>query len=240
MSKELPISSAVSKEAPVVETVFKTPKTPIEVRASKAISKEDFIGNEIAFLQRTKQKVPTNIQSKLSKTWNEIQTGTKLQSTIGKEIPKVEVIKPKATKSQLDTLKSKADDTFNDFKKADPLYTKQTHELRTAASINYISNNGIDNAVDVGLGKFGVSPDSGFTAPFMKSILIKSGQLTDDQIYRLTTSTSVESLAGSSLQSVTPLQTYINKHSEALRQSFKRNTVVNKKTTRSLFEGLEC
>lgn len=88
--------------------------------------------------------------------------------------------------------------------------------------------------------KKGVAAGAGFTAPYMKEFLIKSGELNDDQIYRLLNSKASESLSGSSLQSISPLQSFINKANMTVKEASKRYEVINNKTVKTLFNGLEC
>lgn len=150
---------------------------------------------------------------------------------------------------EYENIKSKIDNDYTDYKdyeKADefvgkdPEYITQTIKGRQIAALESTAVNGIDNSIDEALGKKGISPDAGYTASAMKEFLIKSGKLNDDQVARLLRSKAVESMAGSSLQSVSPLQSFISKANEAIKQTYQKKIVANKKTVRNLFEGLEC
>lgn len=55
-----------------VETPKVVPSNQQELRALSKQNKMDFIGNEIKFLETTKQKIPSGYQEKLAKTWDKM------------------------------------------------------------------------------------------------------------------------------------------------------------------------
>lgn len=199
-----------------------------------------------------------------SKTTTGIEkVSTKIDDVSNKVIPEQPVINKvgsvapeqpvqrKIPETEYNEIKAKIENDYSDydnfsksdeFKDLDPEYIKQTYATRKATDVEIIANQGVDEVFDMvrGRGKTALAPDSGTTLPSLKDSLIKSGKLTDDQTYRLLNSKAVESMAGSSLQSVTPLQSFINKANQAIKQTYKRKIVANKKTVRNLFEGLEC
>jgi len=87
-----------TREGAFVETPKAEPTTPLEIRASKAAGKEEFIANEIKFLERTKQKVPAKLQEQASKAWDRmhpIADTSKIKLTPETPIPaKPSPIKP--------------------------------------------------------------------------------------------------------------------------------------------------
>jgi hypothetical protein len=158
-------------------------------------------------------------------------------------------IQPKLPETEYNNAKSKIDNSFVDYKDydraeefvgKDPEYITQTVKGREISGLESIRTKGKDNAIKEALGINPISPDAGYTASSIKETLIKSGLLTDDEVARLLRSKAVESFAGSSLQSVSPLQSFMNKANEAIKKTYQNKIVANKKTVRSLFEGLEC
>jgi hypothetical protein len=166
------------------------------------------------------------------------------------EVPvKVTPEQPKLPETEYNNAKSKIDNSFVDYKDydraeefvgKDPEYITQTVKGREISGLESIRTKGKDNAIKEALGINPISPDAGYTASSIKETLIKSGLLTDDEVARLLRSKAVESFAGSSLQSVSPLQSFMNKANEAIKKTYQNKIVANKKTVRSLFEGLEC
>lgn len=150
------------------------------------------------------------------------------------EPPKIKEEWKKATDDTYESFKRQADDT------PDPVYRQQVGNIRPESAAEYLAQNGVDDSINVALTKKGVAAGAGFTAPYMKEFLIKSGELNDDQIYRLLNSKASESLSGSSLQSISPLQSFINKANMTVKEASKRYEVINNKTVKTLFNGLEC
>jgi phosphoglycolate phosphatase-like HAD superfamily hydrolase len=173
-------------------------------------------------------------KSQLKEIWEKAQ----------KVVPE-QPIQKKISADEYNKYKKTSDETFESIKDYaneinDPEYKKQIGNIRPESVTNYVAQNGIDDLFEIARGAKFISPDSGFTAPYAKEWLIKSGKLTDDQVARLLRSKAVESFAGSSLQSVSPLQSFMNKANEAIKKTYQNKIVANKKTVRSLFEGLEC
>lgn len=122
----------------------------------------------------------------------------------------------------------------------DPQYIRQSAQTRPNAVADYVAKNGIKDLFDVSRGAKALSPEDGFTAPFAQQWLINSGKLNNDQLARLLRSNAMSSFSGSSLQSVTPLESFMSQMNESVRKSFRRKIVANKKTAINLFKWLEC
>lgn len=198
-------------------------------------------------IPETKVKTPT------AKPTEEVIPTTKTvkANEVPVKVAPEQPIQRKISEVEYNEIKTKIENDYSDydnfsksdeFKDLDPEYVKQTYATRKATDVEIIANQGVDEVFDMvrGRGKTVLSPDSGTTLPSLKDSLIKSGKLTDEQIYRLLNSKAVESMAGSSLQSVSPLQSFINRANQAIKETYKRKIVANKKTVKNLFEGLEC
>lgn len=133
------------KKGAFVPTPKAIPTTPLEVRASKFTTKEEFIGNEIQFLNRTKQKVPTNIQEKLSKTWDnahapipESPLGSVTKSTpqtkVPTETPSVKTTTAPTVDVNTPEFQTKFQENLNTLKEQKPeIFHEQTNELHAKA-----------------------------------------------------------------------------------------------------------
>ena len=74
-----------------------TPKTPMESRALKSQSKNDFISNEIAFMNRTKQPLNSNFMKQVDSSWDKmhpkpIQEKIPTSKQVGQDIPNTKTI----------------------------------------------------------------------------------------------------------------------------------------------------
>lgn len=123
-----------------------TPKNPLETRATKATTQGDFIGNEVAFMNRTKQEVTPSLMKKLEDTWNKmhpapvqekIPTGNKTSFSpeTGKPINEVPVNEiPKVEQPKVDTnspeFKQKVKESYDKLNEANPEeFNAKTHEV---------------------------------------------------------------------------------------------------------------
>lgn len=96
-----------------------TPKTPMESRALKSQSKNDFISNEIAFMNRTKQPLNSNFMKQVDSSWDKMHpkpiqekiptsqaleqmTNVPVKEIPQNEIPKVNIESPEF-KQKVDT-----------------------------------------------------------------------------------------------------------------------------------------
>lgn len=70
--KEVTTPKFKTKEGAYVETPKVIPTNQQEFRALNKQSKVDFIGNEVKFLQTTKQNIPSGYQEKMGKIWDKM------------------------------------------------------------------------------------------------------------------------------------------------------------------------
>jgi hypothetical protein len=65
------------------------PKSPLELRATKAITQGDFVANEVAFLNKTKQPVTSTTMKQIDKAWSKMHPSP-VQEKISNVVSKIE------------------------------------------------------------------------------------------------------------------------------------------------------
>jgi len=120
------------------------PTNPLEIRATQFKTSGDFIGNEVDFMNRTKQEVTPSLMKKLDDTWNKmhpapvqekIPTGTKPisqleQKSISPETPTQPTIEQPKVDTNSPEFKQKVKESYDTLNQANPEeFNAKTHEI---------------------------------------------------------------------------------------------------------------